>query len=203
MLRAKKIQNLVATQYATHADFCRIFEENMSGLYLLSFLLTGDQSTAEKCFVSGLEDSGKSSPVFAAWAESWARRMIIENAIRTLRPRDRGRDKDNETPSSTSQSEASPATTERAMISAVLALPVFDRFVFVMTVLERYSDQECSLLLDSSRSSVAAARVRALQAMGQSAEPRRGLAGVASEEKPQGDRPIALQLLRGPLGATA
>jgi DNA-directed RNA polymerase specialized sigma24 family protein len=197
MLRAKRIQNLVATPYATRADFCRIFEENMSGLYLLSFLLTGDQSTAEKCFVSGLEDSGKSSPVFVAWAESWARRMIIENAIRTLRPRDR------ETPSSTSQSEVSPAATERAMISAVLALPVFDRFVFVMTVLERYSDQECSLLLDSSRTSVAAARVRALQATGQSADPNRGLTGVASEEKPQSDRPTALQLLRGPLGATA
>jgi DNA-directed RNA polymerase specialized sigma24 family protein len=200
MLRAKRIQNLVATQYATRADFCRIFEENMSGLYLLSFLLTGDQSTAEKCFVSGLEDSGKSSPVFVEWAESWARRMIIENAIRTLRPRDRDRNK--ETTNST-LSSGSPAPTERAMISAVIALPVFDRFVFVISVLERYSDQECSLLLDCSRSSVAAARVRAMQAMGQSADPRRGLAGAASEEKPQSDRPTALQLLRGPLGATA
>jgi hypothetical protein len=89
------------------------------------------------------------------------------------------------------------------MISALLALPVFDRFVVVMTVLERYSDQESSLLLDCSRSSVAAARVRALQAMGQSADLHRGLAGAASEEKPQSNRPTALQLLRGPLGATA
>jgi DNA-directed RNA polymerase specialized sigma24 family protein len=197
MLRAKRIQNLVATPYATHADFCRIFEENMSGLYLLSFLLTGDQSTAEKCFVSGLEDSGKSSPVFVAWAESWARRMIIENAIRALRPRDK------ETKSPASRSEVSPAATERAMISAVLALPVFDRFVFVMSVLERYSDQECSLLLDCSRSSVAAARIRALQSMGQSADLHRGSAGAVSGEKPQSDRPTTLQLLRGPLGATA
>jgi hypothetical protein len=88
------------------------------------------------------------------------------------------------------------------MISAVLALPVFDRFVCVMSVLERYSDQECSLLLDCSRGSVAAARTRALQALGQSADPHRGLTGVASEEKPQ-DRSTALQVLRGPLGATA
>jgi DNA-directed RNA polymerase specialized sigma24 family protein len=202
MLRARKIQNQVATPYASHADFCRIFEEKMSGLYLLSFLLTGNQATAEECFVSGLEDSAKSSPVFAAWAESWARRMIIENAFRTLRPRDSG------TASQKSQSDIRPdatgrALTERVMISAVLALPAFDRFVLVMTVLERYSDQECSLLLESSRSSVASARIRALQAIGMSPELQLGSAGTLLDEKAMPkDRP-SLQLLRGPLGLTA
>jgi len=39
--------------YAVAGDFCRIFAEGMSGIYLLSFLLTGDRVKAEECFVSG------------------------------------------------------------------------------------------------------------------------------------------------------
>ena len=37
-----------ATQpYASAADFCRIFEREMNGLYLLSYLLTADGALAE------------------------------------------------------------------------------------------------------------------------------------------------------------
>ena len=76
-----------ATQYATSADFHRIFNEEMEGLYLLSFLLTADHKNAEQCFVSGIEDSIKGNPVFKEWARSWARRVIIQNAIRVINPR--------------------------------------------------------------------------------------------------------------------
>src|SRR5258708_8266628 len=36
-------------------------------------------------------------------------------------------------------------------IAAILDLARFDRFVFVMSVLEHYSDHECSILLGCSR----------------------------------------------------
>ena len=49
----------------------------MNRLYLLAFLLTADHTTAEKCFVWGLEDSKKGNLVFKEWAQSWARRTII------------------------------------------------------------------------------------------------------------------------------
>jgi DNA-directed RNA polymerase specialized sigma24 family protein len=45
----------------------------------------------------------------------------------------------------------------------ITQLPAFERFVFVMAVLERYSIQECALLLDCSTREVASARIRALQ----------------------------------------
>src|ERR1700731_1635195 len=143
MLGAKNIPNQVVTPYATRADFCRVFEKNTNSLYLLCFLLTADREAAEKCFVSGLEDSAQGSPVFAAWAESWARRTIIDNAIRMIRPRP-----ESGGPTSTSDNNSRRRMTESAMMAAVIDLSAFDRFVFVMSVLERYSDQECSLLLD-------------------------------------------------------
>ena len=72
--------------YAIPADFCRIFEHDMNRLYLLSYLLTADHRMAETCFVRGLEDATRSNRVFREWAGSWARRMIIQDAIQTVRP---------------------------------------------------------------------------------------------------------------------
>jgi DNA-directed RNA polymerase specialized sigma24 family protein len=205
MLGAKNIPNQVVTPYATRADFCRVFEKNTNSLYLLCFLLTADHEAAEKCFVSGLEDSAQGSPVFAAWAESWARRTIIDNAIRMIRPRPGG-----DAPTSVSDNNARRSMTQPAMIAAVIDLSAFDRFVFVMSVLERYSDQECSLLLDCSRTSVVAARIRALQKIGNSAEDHRGLVGVGgdldarADEKPlRDDRRAKLQMLFPSLAPSA
>ena len=205
MLGAKNIPNQVVTPYATRADFCRVFEKNTNSLYLLCFLLTADHEAAEKCFVSGLEDSAQGSPVFAAWAESWARRTIIDNAIRMIRPRP-----ESGTQTSTSDNNARQRTKETDMIAAVIDLSDFDRFVFVMSVLERYSDQECSLLLDCSRTSVVAARIRALQKIGNSAEDHRGLVGVGgdldarADEKPlRDDRRAKLQMLFPSLAPSA
>jgi hypothetical protein len=52
---------------------------------------------------------------------------------------------------------------QQVEITAVLGLEPFERFVYVMTVLERYSVQDCSLLLGCARRDVLAARSRALQ----------------------------------------
>jgi hypothetical protein len=135
-------------------------------LYLLSFLLTGDHTMAERCFVGGLEDSTKGNAVFKEWARSWARRKIIENAIRTVNPTP------NHGNSSGAKSDhrAIRVKTERPEISVVIALPAFERFVFVMSVLEGYSDYNCSLLLACTRAEVTAARGRALRDIGVSAE---------------------------------
>lgn len=215
MLGAKNIPNQVVTPYATRADFCRVFEKNTNSLYLLCFMLTADREAAEKCFVSGLEDSAKGSPVFAAWAESWARRTIIDNAIRMIRPRPQGGAQtksgaQTSTSDNTSVNNAGQRMTEPALIAAAIDLSAFDRFVFVMSVLERYSDQECSLLLDCSRTSVVAARIRALQQIGNSAEVHRGLVGVggdldtrADEKRLRDDRRAKLQMLFPSLAPSA
>ncbi|SRR5258708_426302 len=153
------------TAYANAQDFCRIFAEDMSSLYLLSFLLTADHEKAEQCFVTGLEDSTEGRPVFKEWARSWARRTIIQNAVRAIAPRPSG---------GTDWSSALPRDSGRtapvvgAEVSAILGLRPFERFVFVMSVLEHYSDQDCSVLLGCTRRDVITARVRALQQIGSS-----------------------------------
>lgn len=150
-----------STAYAIGSDFCRIFTQDMNSLYWLSFLLTADREKAEQCFASGLEDSVKSNRVFKEWARPWARRSIIRNAIRIIEP----------TPELTGPRTLVLAEAARAAarsesevpLAAVLALGAFERFVFVLSVLERYSDQECSLLLGCSPRDVALARVRAAE----------------------------------------
>jgi DNA-directed RNA polymerase specialized sigma24 family protein len=178
MLSARKITNQQPTPYATEADFCRIFRSDMNRLYLLSLLLTGDHATAEKCFVRGLEESAKGSPVFKEWAESWARRTIIRNAVQAIQPRPI----DRHTSGRVSTAVEGYSTREPEKIAAVMELPAFDRFVFVMAVLEGYSDQECSLFLDCSRDEVIAARTRALQQVGRSAQMLPKPVGIGSDE---------------------
>ena len=146
------------TPYASTADFERIFHEQKDSLYRLSFLLTADQVKAQQCFVSGLEDSGKGNPVFKEWARSWARRTIIQSAVRVIDPRPTEKH-DRVSIDRNRRAEA----IEQGEIGAVLELEPFERFVFVMLVLEHYSEQECSLLLSCSPRDVIAGRNRALQ----------------------------------------
>jgi DNA-directed RNA polymerase specialized sigma24 family protein len=151
--------------YASIGDFCRIFHEETDSLYRLSFLLTADGDKAEQCFVSGLEDSVKGSRVFKEWARSWARRAIIQNAVRVINPHPTAKD----APSEVNRS-GTTLVAKQAGIAAVLDLAPFERFVYVMSVLERYSDQDCSVLLGCMRRDVVAARIRALQQIGSAME---------------------------------
>lgn len=153
----------IADEYATRRDFCRLFSENLGSLYQLSYLLTGDDEKAQQCFVAGLEDCVKANNVFKDWARSWANRAIIKNAIRTLRPRPA------DSVSSSPATQVSEKNKLRIIrdrhleIDSVVALEDFERFVFVMTVLERYSDHETALLIGCSIAEIRAARIRALE----------------------------------------
>lgn len=163
MFGARKAKNQGPSLYASREDFCRIFQQDMNPLYRLSFLLAADQTIAEQCFVGGLHIAQEGNPVFKEWAQAWARRAIILNAIRMIRPRlgnngtipmpDRG---------------GVDTMTEPSEIAAIVGLPAFERFAFVMSVLERYSDHECSLHLGCTVGDVVAARNRALERLGQS-----------------------------------
>ncbi|MGB8063518.1 MAG: sigma factor-like helix-turn-helix DNA-binding protein [Candidatus Sulfotelmatobacter sp.] len=153
----------------------------MNSLYLLSFLLTGDRVIAEQCFVGGLHIAQEGNQVFKEWAESWARRAILLNAIRMIRPRKAAGGRSSPT--------VSNALTPHAEIAGITDLPAFERFAFVMAVLEGYSDQECSLLLGCTRNDVAAARTRALERLGKSADVRRKLVSIGSNQKARRDNP--------------
>jgi DNA-directed RNA polymerase specialized sigma24 family protein len=178
MFGNRKIKNQQPSPYANRRDFCRIFENDMNRLYLLSFLLTGDRALAEQCFVGGLHIAQEGNQVFKDWAESWARRAIILNAIRIIRPRTTSGNTAAAPDSSAAQTEAEPAET-----AEIVGLPAFERFVFVMSALEHYSDQECSLLLGCTRGDVTAARSRGLHQIGTAAVAHDNVISIGSAEQ--------------------
>jgi hypothetical protein len=42
-------------EFAKHADFCEVFENDTQSLYLLAFLLTTNHKQSEQCFVSTVD----------------------------------------------------------------------------------------------------------------------------------------------------
>jgi DNA-directed RNA polymerase specialized sigma24 family protein len=186
MFGNRKIKNQQPSPYATRGDFCRIFENDMNRLYRLSFLLTGDHAMAEQCFVGGLHIAHKGNQVFKEWADSWARRAIILNAIRMIRPRmvrpGMVRPLATSGIQSAGPERSAGKTTEPADMAEIVELPAFERFAFVMSVLEHYTDQECSLLLDCRRGDVTAARSRALDRMGRAAELQGNIVSIGSDK---------------------
>lgn len=166
---ANNVSTRRSSTYAAGADFCRTFAKDMNSLYLLAFLMTADGKKAEECFASALEDSTKSNRIFKDWAPSWARRMVIQNAIRIDKPApDQRRDCASLRPIGARLETKAENTTS---LGAVVSLASFERCVFVMSVLERYSDQECSVLLECSRRDVAVARVQAAEHIARFAKP--------------------------------
>jgi hypothetical protein len=123
MPEAKQITR--PTPYASGDDFRLVFDEDMNSLYVLSFLLTADHEKAEQCFVSGVEDAVEGNPVFKEWARSWARRVIIVNAVRAIDPRPMEENVRSSPVPVSSIGKTPPA--EQVEIAAVLALEPFER----------------------------------------------------------------------------
>ena len=148
--------------HATSDDFCRVFTEDMDDLYQLAFVLTCDPANAERCFVAGVEDCLASNHVFRGWARSWAKRTIVRRAIRLLQPQPKHK--------TSSGNSISRKRAEMVIAPAgdfdrdkVLALGDFERFVFALSILEKYSSYECAILLDCSVPDVRDAQERALR----------------------------------------
>lgn len=174
-----------AAEFATRADFERIFSEDMHGLHLLALLLTADQTLAEQSFVAGLEDSIHSNPVFRQWARSWSKRSIIKNAIKLIAP-----------VTATERSTAPAVQPETgdtladALIACVTRFEPLQRFVFVMAVLEGYSTSECAALLACSPQVIVAAKAEVFKRMGaspcaESTIPKKVRHSVATIDRPR------------------
>ena len=148
-----------ATEYATCKDFRQIFTEDMAGLHLLAYLLTGNMVKAEQCFVAGLDDSIRGNQVFKQWARAWSKRAIIQNAVKLVSPAV-GQDAAIVEKSAQARS-AAPA--ENPLVTLVMQWKPFERFVFVMSVLEGYSVRECSAMLSCRDQDVITTKSQVLQ----------------------------------------
>jgi hypothetical protein len=145
--------------YAAAADFGEVFTEEMHSLYLLSFLLTADKDKAERCFIGGLGECLEGISAFMEWARLWARRAIIKQAIRMIGP----------APENTDHwplvgvKKTAVGSPNNNLLAAIVSLSAFERFVFVMSILERMSDGDCLSLLRCSRRELDLARELAVR----------------------------------------
>jgi hypothetical protein len=159
----QKYKEARSNEYATSSDFCRIYVEQMNSLYLLSLLLTADPQKAEQCFLSGFDDSLNNNSVFKERAHLWARRSIILHAIRLLSPRPTDENESNEAKLSPPMEKLHSEVQAHPDLVGILRLKSFERFVYIMSVLEMYSNQECSMLLGCFRRDVINARIAAIR----------------------------------------
>ncbi|MFL6389914.1 MAG: hypothetical protein ACJ71U_20740 [Terriglobales bacterium] len=155
------------TEYASCKDFQQIFNEDMVGLHRLAFLLMGDHAAAERCFVAGLEASIHGNPVFRQWARAWSKRAIIQSAIKAIAPMPTRHGAILEA------AEAQWSGNDVESVAAVVASwEPFERFVFVMAVLEGYGLRECAALLACPVQDVLAAKSFTMQRLANQSRPK-------------------------------
>jgi hypothetical protein len=147
-----------ATPYPTVADFLRAFNEEMHSLYLLSFLLTADHDKAEQCLISAMGECVDGIGFLMDGACPGTRAAVLKHAIQMIKPAP-----EHVGHVSFLTLKRSAAPPESNPFAAILLLDAFERFVFVMSILEEQSDDECAILLRCSRRDVMMARLLALK----------------------------------------
>jgi len=143
--------------YATCADFCEVFQSNDKQFYLLAYLLTADHWEAEECLLIAMDESFNERNVFRGWQQSWSKRCVIRKALSAISSGSRRGD------------QQLQGGVQRllelelgTLLATVVRLEPAERVVFVATVLERYSVQECGLLLGRPPESVKKLKLQAI-----------------------------------------
>lgn len=125
------------------ADLAQAWLDEITELYLLCFLLTADKILAERCFGMVMDDYlGIPAAGVREWASSQGRASVVQRAVQVVRPQ----------PKQVHSWSFPPGT--RLLLSdvhqpfaAITSLGAFERFVFVLSVIEGVSDEACALLL--------------------------------------------------------
>lgn len=145
--------------YATERDFQYLFATEMADLFQLSLQLTADAEKAETGLILAMRECLGGSTISKRWAHTWARRMVVRNAIRLVLGTENDISCETECELHLQPTDY-PIEALRESL-AILELPDFDRLAFVICVLERYSILDCALLLRKAPKDVQDAIVRA------------------------------------------
>ena len=138
-----------AASSTTATDFCDIFTREMSRLHLLSFLLTGNNDKAERCFIAALHECVEENGIVTECTMPLIRRAIIKHAIQMIRP----------VPESGDNFAIISPAAQDSPFATIHSMGAFNRFVFVMSVLEGWSEEDCALRLRCSLRDVTIARL--------------------------------------------
>jgi hypothetical protein len=134
-------------------DYAEIFLDQMNCLYLLSFLVTADRHLAERCFSKALDEYVEARGGFLEWAKQEGRRAVLRHAVQIIRPVPK------ETYDRPFYGNARPlVSAAHQPFVAITSLGAFERFVFVMSVIEALPQEECAARLNCSMEDVAIGR---------------------------------------------
>ena len=156
-------------EYAREEEFVGVFDSERKGLQRLAILLTANSEAAKRCLSRAFQECIANNSVSKEWVVSWTRRMVIRNAI-SLVMGTGGRSFVNTNGDADDGFVAFSPDDSLGAIAAsesILDLPEFERFVFVICVLERYSIHDCALLLGKSPRDISEARQRVGNQVGQ------------------------------------
>lgn len=147
----------IVERKATPAEYWELINGEMNALYLLSFLLTADKEKAEQCLDQTLDNFVEGQEDFVAWARTRGRDALLKHAIGMMKP----------DPEATQDEmdfrDGVQCPDSSHFFGAIVSLPTFERFVFVMTRIYGQSDTECATHLVTTRWEVSIARELTVQ----------------------------------------
>jgi DNA-directed RNA polymerase specialized sigma24 family protein len=159
-------------EYARKEEFVSVFECERVGLRKLALLLTANSEAVKRCLIRAFRECIASSSVSKEWVLSWTRRMVIRNAISLVMGSESETFVNTNDDADNGLIAFSPDDSLGAIAASesILELPEFERFVFVICVVERYSIHDCALLLGRSPREVSEVRHRVANQVGQISE---------------------------------
>jgi DNA-directed RNA polymerase specialized sigma24 family protein len=167
----------------------RIFRDNMTELYQLAFLLTGDRERSVQAYTGAL-NSEAPAPVLQKFMLTWARRLVIVAALGTIRRQLRESElryrlaAGNEVAILPGLASADlERLGKRELEEVLLAMDTLPRCAVILTILEKLPVKEAAGLLGIEETAVKAALARGI------AEMTWRLAGIM---RPVSQRPFGL-----------
>jgi len=132
-----------------------IFEQHSSELYSLAFLLTGNVDKGVEAFNRAL-DFEEENPTFGDFMKAWARKLIIVEALGTIRTelrmsRQRVARAAEDEPSGNAKWTRRPYIGREEFEEAVIAIDALPRCAMLLTIFEGMSIEAASLLLNEDK----------------------------------------------------
>lgn len=135
------------------AEFAEAWLDEITNLYLLSFLLTADKVLAEQCFSDAMTDYIGGSRGLTDWSNGPGKAAVIRRAYQVIRPMPKRVHSWSFVPGARPLLSAA-----NQPFSAITLLGAFERFVFVLSTLEGYADEVCAALLECELADIAESR---------------------------------------------
>ena len=146
-----------------------VFEEHQAELYWLAYLLTGDRERSAETVTRALDFKDGANATFRGFMVSWARKLVIAEALAVIDSALRESALRLQTPDPAEPPALPPPDwisrqriTRPEFERALVALDVFPRCAVILTFFERLSLEESTLLLGADEELVTRAHRRGL-----------------------------------------